>query len=48
MYKKSLRNKVMDSIGEHIKIIRKENFYTQVEFAKVVEISQGTLSDIEL
>jgi transcriptional regulator with XRE-family HTH domain len=37
----------MVSIGERIKTIRKENFYTQAEFAKLLAISQGTLSDIE-
>jgi DNA-binding XRE family transcriptional regulator len=35
------------SIGGRIKKIRKENFYTQVEFAKVLGISQGTLCNIE-
>ncbi|MEH7885641.1 helix-turn-helix transcriptional regulator [Bacillus sp. JJ1609] len=37
----------MVSIGERIKVIRKENFYTQAEFAELLGISQGTLSDIE-
>jgi DNA-binding XRE family transcriptional regulator len=37
----------MGSIGGRIRKIRKENFYTQVEFAKLLGISQGTLSDIE-
>ncbi|CEG25304.1 helix-turn-helix domain-containing protein [Bacillus sp. B-jedd] len=37
----------MISIGERIKTIRIENFYTQAEFAKLLGISQGTLSDIE-
>lgn len=37
----------MDSIGERIKTIRKRNFYTQANFAKLLGISQGTLSDIE-
>ncbi|WP_419880517.1 helix-turn-helix domain-containing protein [Peribacillus sp. B-H-3] len=37
----------MNSIGDRIKKIRKDNFYTQVEFAKLLGISQGTLSDIE-
>ncbi|ESU31519.1 hypothetical protein G3A_16250 [Bacillus sp. 17376] len=37
----------MISIGERIKMIRKENFYTQADFANLLGISQGTLSDIE-
>ncbi|MGC6589686.1 helix-turn-helix domain-containing protein [Paenibacillus sp. Dod16] len=37
----------MNDIGQKIKIIRKLNSLNQVDFAKVIGISQGTLSDIE-
>ncbi|MGG1660906.1 helix-turn-helix domain-containing protein [Brevibacillus sp. NRS-1366] len=37
----------MNSIGERVKLIRKLNKLTQIEFAKKLDISQGTLSEIE-
>lgn len=35
------------SVGEKIKSIRKHQKLTQIEFAQSLEISQGTLSEIE-
>lgn len=35
------------SVGERIKLIRRQNKLTQIEFAQSLEISQGTLSEIE-
>jgi transcriptional regulator with XRE-family HTH domain len=35
------------SVGERIKSIRKQHKLTQIEFAQSLEISQGTLSEIE-
>lgn len=35
------------SVGERIKLIRRQNKLTQIEFARSLEISQGTLSEIE-
>jgi len=37
----------LPSIGERIKYIRKQHKLTQTEFAQSLEISQGTLSEIE-
>ncbi|MEK5377592.1 helix-turn-helix domain-containing protein [Paenibacillus sp. FSL P2-0173] len=37
----------MNIIGDNIKTVRKINSLNQIEFAKVLGISQGTLSDIE-
>ncbi|MEK5057679.1 hypothetical protein BK126_05270 [Paenibacillus sp. FSL H7-0326] len=37
----------MFSIGENIRKLRKTAGLTQIEFAKQIGISQGTLSDIE-
>ncbi|OMF81577.1 helix-turn-helix domain-containing protein [Paenibacillus glucanolyticus] len=36
-----------NDIGQKIKNLRKLNSFNQVEFAKIIGISQGTLSDIE-
>jgi transcriptional regulator with XRE-family HTH domain len=35
------------NIGQRIKIIRKMNKLNQVEFAKIIGVSQGTLSELE-
>ncbi|MCK8488256.1 helix-turn-helix domain-containing protein [Paenibacillus sp. MBLB2552] len=35
------------SVGERIKSIRKQHKLTQIEFAQSLDISQGTLSEIE-
>jgi len=37
----------MDSLGKRLKNIRKLNSMTQIEFAKLIGVSQGTLSDLE-
>lgn len=37
----------MTSVGNNIKYIRKLNKMSQIEFAKAINISQGSLSDIE-
>ena len=37
----------MDSLGKRLKSIRKLNNMTQIEFARLIGVSQGTLSDIE-
>ncbi|MDQ0193743.1 helix-turn-helix domain-containing protein [Paenibacillus wynnii] len=37
----------MNVIGENIKRLRKIHNYNQIEFAKLIGISQGSLSDIE-
>lgn len=37
----------MLTLGERIKLIRKSNTLNQVEFAKILGVSQGTLSEIE-
>lgn len=37
----------MLTLGERIKRIRKSNKLNQVEFAKILGVSQGTLSEIE-
>ncbi|MGM0881352.1 MAG: helix-turn-helix domain-containing protein [Bacillota bacterium] len=37
----------MDTIGERIKRVRKINELNQVEFSKIIGVSQGTLSEIE-
>lgn len=38
---------LMNIIGENIRKLRKMSGLTQIEFAKQIGISQGTLSDIE-
>lgn len=35
------------SVGERIRYIRKQHKLTQIEFAQCLDISQGTLSEIE-
>jgi len=35
------------NIGKQIKSIRKQHKFTQIQFAKVLNISQGNLSEIE-
>lgn len=37
----------MNTIGERIKNLRKNNKLTQNEFAKIIELSQGRLSELE-
>lgn len=37
----------MDTVGERLKLIRKQNKLTQIELADSLDISQGTLSEIE-
>lgn len=37
----------MNTIGAKIKQIRKINNLTQIEYSKLIGISQGTLSEIE-
>ena len=37
----------LTSVGERIKSIRRHHNLTQIEFAQSLEISQGTLSEIE-
>ncbi|MFR9711466.1 helix-turn-helix domain-containing protein [Paenibacillus sp. MB22_1] len=37
----------LTSVGERIKSIRRQHQLTQIEFAKSLEISQSTLSEIE-
>ncbi|MDP4103471.1 MAG: helix-turn-helix transcriptional regulator [Bacillota bacterium] len=37
----------MRTLGDRIKYIRKENNLNQVEFSKIIGVSQGTLSEIE-
>lgn len=37
----------MNIIGDNIRMLRKMEGLTQIEFAKQIGISQGTLSDIE-
>jgi len=37
----------VDSLGKRLKSIRKLNNMTQIEFARLIGVSQGTLSDIE-
>jgi len=37
----------MDTIGERIKRVRKINELNQIEFSKIIGVSQGTLSEIE-
>ncbi|HIW31785.1 MAG TPA: helix-turn-helix domain-containing protein [Candidatus Paenibacillus intestinavium] len=37
----------MSNIGENIRKLRKKIELTQIEFAKQIGVSQGTLSDIE-
>ncbi|MFT4413320.1 helix-turn-helix domain-containing protein [Fredinandcohnia humi] len=37
----------MSIFGERIKYIRKINQLNQVEFAKIIDVSQGTLSELE-
>jgi len=37
----------LSTIGERIKRIRKLHKYSQVEFAKIIGVSQGTLSELE-
>ncbi|UJF33728.1 helix-turn-helix domain-containing protein [Paenibacillus hexagrammi] len=38
----------MSGIGYRIKCIRKENNLNQIQFAKIIGISQGNLSEIEM
>lgn len=38
---------MMSTLGERIKYIRKTNQLNQVEFAKIIDVSQGTLSELE-
>jgi DNA-binding XRE family transcriptional regulator len=40
-------NKTVSTLGERIKYIRKTNQLNQVEFAKIIDVSQGTLSELE-
>lgn len=35
------------TLGERIKFVRKKNMLNQVEFAKIIGVSQGTLSELE-
>jgi DNA-binding XRE family transcriptional regulator len=37
----------VSTLGERIKHIRKTNQLNQVEFAKIIDVSQGTLSELE-
>jgi len=37
----------VDSLGKRLKRIRKLNNMTQIEFARLIVVSQGTQSDIE-
>ncbi|MGC6589888.1 helix-turn-helix domain-containing protein [Paenibacillus sp. Dod16] len=37
----------MNKIGENIRLLRKRMGLTQIDFSKQIDISQGTLSDIE-
>jgi DNA-binding XRE family transcriptional regulator len=37
----------VSTLGERIKYIRKTNQLNQVEFAKIIDVSQGTLSELE-
>lgn len=37
----------MLSLGDRIKYVRKKNKMNQVEFAKIIGVSQGTLSELE-
>ncbi|MED4354092.1 helix-turn-helix transcriptional regulator [Schinkia azotoformans] len=37
----------MITFGERIKYVRKSNKLNQVEFAKIIGVSQGTLSELE-
>lgn len=37
----------MSTLGERIKNIRKTNQLNQVEFAKIINVSQGTLCELE-
>lgn len=37
----------MDSIGQKVKLIRKQHKLNQISFADVIGISQGRLSEIE-
>ncbi|NEW09497.1 helix-turn-helix transcriptional regulator [Paenibacillus sp. SYP-B3998] len=37
----------MNNIGQRIKLIRKTNNMTQIEFSSAMGIAQGTLSEIE-
>lgn len=37
----------MNIIGQNIRKLRKAVGFTQIEFAKQINVSQGTLSDIE-
>ncbi|BBH24056.1 hypothetical protein Back11_54010 [Paenibacillus baekrokdamisoli] len=37
----------MNTIGQRLKRIRKINELNQVEFSKIIDVSQGTLSEIE-
>lgn len=37
----------MNTIGKRVKRIRKMNELNQVEFSKIIGVSQGTLSEIE-
>ena len=37
----------MNMIGDKVKAIRKKNYLNQIDFAGVIGISQGRLSEIE-
>jgi DNA-binding XRE family transcriptional regulator len=37
----------VSTLGERIKHIRKTNQLNQVQFAKIIDVSQGTLSELE-
>jgi DNA-binding XRE family transcriptional regulator len=37
----------VSTLGERIMYIRKNNQLNQVEFAKIIDVSQGTLSELE-
>jgi transcriptional regulator with XRE-family HTH domain len=38
---------ILDTLGKRLKYIRKQHSLTQIEFAKQIGVSQGTLSDLE-